>query len=85
VPVPLIVTDEPPDPWVVVTVEWVGAAGGGEAGGVLLDGGDAAVLWVAAVALCAGLLLAFLTGWRWTVSLAGAGTVAIEATVALPC
>lgn len=83
---PLVVTEEPPDPWVVVTVECEGVGGGvDEAGGELTGAWEVVVVWAAGAALWAGLALVFLAGWRWTVSLAGAGTVAIEATVALPC
>jgi hypothetical protein len=51
--VPLVVTDEPPDPCVVVTVECVGAAGGGEETGGVPPVGEleATVLWMAGVAL----------------------------------
>lgn len=87
-PVPLVVTAEPPDPVLGGTVECVGA-GEDDAGGVLLAGGDVAALWVTVAVLWAGLVVfavfVFFTAWCWTVRSAGLGTVAIEATVALPC
>ena len=88
VPVPLLVTADPPDPMMVVTVACdAGAAGGDEAGGgVLWVAGAAGVPWVAGAALWAGLGLGlvFLAGWRGATSFAGEGTVATAATVALP-
>lgn len=93
VPVPLLVTAEPPDPLTVGGADWVGADDtGADGGGVLVAGGCevatlwVAVLWAAVVVLwAAGLLLAFLAGWWRTTSLEGDGTVATELTVALPC
>ena len=49
-PVPLVVTAEPPDPVLGGTVECVGA-GEDDAGGVLLAGGDVAALWVTVAVL----------------------------------
>ena len=68
VPVPLVVTDEPPDPLIGATVECVGAECEDAAGGVLLLAGggvDAALplvvlLWVTVAALWVTLLLVFL-------------------------
>lgn len=88
VPVPLVVTAEPPEPLTGGGADCVGADDpDDDGGGVLLTAGDVvAVLWVGVVVLCtAALLLAFLAGrWR-TTSLEGDGTVAIEVTVALLC
>ena len=83
VPVPSVVTAEPPDPLTVVTGECtVGLVGGEDAAGGLLA--VAEVLWVA-VALWTGLLLGFLALWWGAESLLGDGTVDTDCTVALSC
>jgi hypothetical protein len=92
VPVPLV-TDEPPDPLVVTTVECVGAGGGADdTGGELETGGAEVVVWVTGATLWVGLALGFalvfvvfLTGWCWAASFAGDGTLVTEDTVALVC
>ena len=73
--------------WAEPSSAW--GAGEDDAGGVLLAGGDVAALWVTVAVLWAGLIvfavLVFFAAWCSTVRSAGLGTVAIEATVALPC
>jgi hypothetical protein len=81
VPVPFVLTDEPPDPGVMVGA---GAAGAGEAGGSLAVGLAVVVLWVATAVLLAGLGLLLCTArCLATTSLAGAGTGETLDTVAL--